>query len=109
MNADRRSGDRPAVRPRPGGRRWVDDPDLKVRFEDLMVGLSEHLHAKREGLGWSLEQAAVAAGVAPQTVLDIEKTRGDPHLSTVMRLFFVYGEELVVAGRPAVQPPTGAG
>lgn len=99
------------TRSRTHGRRWADDPDLRDHFERLRVGISHDLHALRTRQGWSIDDAAAAAGVDAQTVLDIEKTRGDPRLSTVMRLFFVYGQQLVVAGRPVPQParPTVVG
>lgn len=100
---DRRTGPgKPPGRTR--GRRWADDPDLSQHFERLRLSVSRDLYGLREGLGWSQEEAAKAAGVDPQTVLDIEKTRADPHLSTVMRLYFVYGRQLVVAGLPIPSP-----
>lgn len=110
MNADRRAGDAPGgVR---AGRRWSDDPDLAGVYTAIQVVLSRDLHARRERLGWSIDQAAKAAGVAPDTVLALEKARGDPHLSTVARLCYAYGLQLAVACCPArrrPRRPAGAG
>jgi DNA-binding XRE family transcriptional regulator len=100
MGPERRAAP-PAPRSRTHGRRWADDPDLRAGFEAVLVDLSRDLYHQRERCGWTLDQAADAAGVDKQTILDIEKTRGDPRLSTVMRLFFIYGQQLVVAGRPS--------
>ena len=45
MDADRRSGDASS---RTHGRRWADDPDLRLHFERLMVWVSRDLHMLRE-------------------------------------------------------------
>ena len=76
---------------RHGGRRWKDDPDLTAAVEEGLLQLSIDLNAAREGREWSQEELAHAAGIAPNTVLDIEQTRVDPHFSTIVRLAYAAG------------------
>lgn len=81
------------------GRRWQEDPDLRQVIERLQVQLSQDLNALRESAGWSQDALATAAGVSPNTVLDLEQTRSDPHISTLVRLAFVFGCQLEVRFR----------
>jgi DNA-binding XRE family transcriptional regulator len=85
--------------PRHGGRRYVDDPDLTDIVEAIKLQLSADFHNAREGRGFSQAELAEAAGVAAKTVLDIEKCRLDPHLSTVARIAYALGYEPFIVFR----------
>lgn len=71
--------------------------DLAEALDVVLVRLSGDLHALREARDWSLDRTAAAAGVAPQTVLDLEKTRGNPTIATLAKLAEAFGCELRIA------------
>jgi DNA-binding XRE family transcriptional regulator len=82
------------------GRRWSDSPKLAYLITQQQVALSHDLHALRTHRDWSQDYAASVAGVDPQTILDIEKARLDPRLSTLVRLYFPYDLEAFIGRRP---------
>ena len=59
-----------------------------------MLAIGKEAHAQRERHGWSQEAVARAAGLHPETVETVERSAGDPRLSTVVRLFYVLGFEM---------------
>jgi DNA-binding XRE family transcriptional regulator len=91
--------------PRYGGKRWRDDPDLIAAVERVLLQLSDDLNAARDLHVWSQEDIAAAAGIAPNTVLEIEKTRIDPHISTIVRLAFAAGMDVDLRFRRRLGPP----
>lgn len=100
MGCDRRSG-QDAIAPRmPRGRRWYDDPDIAAAHERVMVDVSAAVYAARRRHGWSLDVAAAASGIHPDTLQSIEKTEHDPQLSTLVRAFYALGYEVTFALRP---------
>lgn len=86
------------------GRRWQDDPDIKAAVERLLLRVGRDVHALRERHGWSQETEAEAAGLHPDTIQALERSQGDPRLSTLVRLFYVHGYELQIGLRPTTQP-----
>lgn len=79
-----------------GGRRIDDDPDLREAFERAYFTLSKQLHALRDHADFSQDDLAQAANMSPTTVQDIEKMRGDPRFSTVVRWAFVSGFQVEI-------------
>jgi transcriptional regulator with XRE-family HTH domain len=69
----------------------------------VLVRLSQDVNELRESADWSQDALARAAGISDGKVLDIEKARRDPHVSTLVRLAFVFGCQLEVRFRRA--PP----
>jgi DNA-binding XRE family transcriptional regulator len=92
---------------RHGGRRWSDDPDLNAAVERILVQLSVDLNAARDLHDWSQDEMGHAAGIAPNTVLGIEKARIDPHISTVVRMAYAAGYDVRITLRKPVpaRPP----
>jgi DNA-binding XRE family transcriptional regulator len=88
------------------GRRWQDDPDIREHVDLLLVRLSQDVNALRELAGWSQDTTAMVAGVAPNTILDLEQARTDPHISTVVRLAYALGYVTELRFRPAVTRPS---
>jgi DNA-binding XRE family transcriptional regulator len=76
---------------RHGGRRIADDPDLAALYERSMLDLSGQLNALRDHAEFSQDELALAAGMSPTTVQDIEKMRADIRWSTIVRWAFVAG------------------
>lgn len=87
-----------------GGRRWRDDPDLTAAVDRLLAQVSKDFFALRDTVGWSQEEMAIAAGVAANTILGVEKAQ-DAHLSTLARLAHVRGYELDIRLRRVSRPP----
>jgi len=81
------------------GRRWSEDPDLREAVDRVLVQLSQDVNLLREHVDWSQDDLAAAAGVSDGTVLDVEKARTDPRISTLVRLAFVFGYEVDVRFR----------
>ena len=75
-------------------RPWESDPDLRAAVDRLLVHLSSDIYARRRRHGWSQEQLATVAGVSRDTILTLEQARGDPHLSTLVRLYWSLGTAL---------------
>lgn len=97
----------PAAR-RHGGKRWKDDADLNAAVQHVLLLISRDVHAMRECQDWSQEQLAHAAGVSAGAVLNIEKTRDDVHISTLVRIAYAAGYEVDVRfRRPARRPHHG--
>jgi DNA-binding XRE family transcriptional regulator len=86
-------------RARPG-RRWTDDPDIREQHEHAALRFGGDLHRIRTRLGWSLEQFSRVSGVDPNSILRIEQGRGDPQLSTMIRLLYPAGFTLQLGLRP---------
>jgi DNA-binding XRE family transcriptional regulator len=86
------------------GRRWEDDPDLTAVFNQAMLDLGRVLYALRERQDWSQEKEAAAAGLHRDTVSELERAQGDPHLSTIVRLFYVHGFRFAIELRATAQP-----
>lgn len=83
--------------------RWSDDPDIKAAVERVMLGLGRDAYALRGRQGWSQEAEARAAGLHPDTIQALERSVGDPRLSTLVRLFYIHGYELQIGLRPTRQ------
>ena len=97
----------PAAR-RHGGKRWKDDADLNAAVQHVLLLISRDVNALRECREWSQEQMAHAAGLSPNAVLNLEKTRDDVHISTLVRIACAAGYELDVRfRRPARRPHHG--
>src|ERR1044072_5901749 len=97
----------PIRQPRPGGRRWSDDPDLKAAWEFAILQAGAYLHQLRDEQGWSLEEHARASGLNPSTLEALENADTDVQLSTLMRAFMRLGRQVLVsfiAGGTLVAP-----
>lgn len=79
-----------------GGRRWRDDPDRTDAIERLLLSLSRDVNGLRELHGWSQEEMAHAAGLHADTVLNLEKMRDDPRLSTIVSIGYAAGFEVEI-------------
>jgi hypothetical protein len=84
---------------RPGGRRIRDDPKLRVPFERALFAIAEQLGALQERDGLTLAELA-GDDLSAQGVLDIQKLRSDPKISTLVRLAARHGCELSISFRP---------
>jgi DNA-binding XRE family transcriptional regulator len=89
------------------GRRWRDDADLAPAVEHVLLLLSRDINALRECRDWSQEDMAYAAGISAQALLNIEKTRDDVHISTIVRLAYVAGYEVDIRFRKSRPPNHG--
>ena len=83
-----------------------DDPDIAAALERLMLLLGRDVHALRERHGWSQKGLARAAGLHPDTVQNVEQGKGDPKLSTAVRLCYALGVELQIGLRHTPQRAT---
>jgi DNA-binding XRE family transcriptional regulator len=73
-------------------------------MDRVLVGLSQDINELRDVAGWSQDATARAAGIAHNTILDLEKARTDPHISTLVRIAYALGYVTDVRFRRP-QPP----
>lgn len=72
----------------------TDSVAMSIQVEDVQDTLALNLSAARSALGMSQDQLAAAAGVSRATVNQLESgstTKGDPRLSTLVRLSSALG------------------
>jgi AraC-like DNA-binding protein len=94
-------------RPKPAGRRWSDDPDLKASWEFATLQVGGYLHELREAQGWSLDDLARASGLHSCTLEALENADTDVQLSTLVRAFMPFGRQVLVsflAGSALIAP-----
>jgi hypothetical protein len=94
-------------RPRPHGRRWSDDPDLREAWEFAILNAGAYLHQLRDEQGWSLERHATASGLNPSTLEALENADTDVQLSTLIRAFMPFGRRVLIsfiAGSALISP-----
>lgn len=99
-------------RPRPLGRRWSDDHDLRLAWEFATLQVGAYLHQCREEQGWSLEQLARASGLNPKTIEALENADTDVQLSTLVRAFMPFGRQVLIcflAGPALIAPRYNGG
>lgn len=82
-----------------GGRRWREKPDRADAVDQILLSVSRDVYALRVLHEWTQEELAAAAGVHPDTVLNIEKMRDDVRLSTIASLADAAGFEVQVRFR----------
>lgn len=80
------------------------DPDLAAALRRLVLRISRDAYELRERQGWSQRAEAQAAGLHEETIQRLERGDCDPHLSTLVSLFYIHGYEIQIGLRPTRQP-----
>ena len=82
------------------------NPVQQTHQDEVCTAISKQVAGMRELLGYSQERAALISGTAVQTILNLEKAKTDPLVSTLVCLALGHQHRVHVSFEPLPAPPT---